>query len=642
MLTREKKLLELLLKGERTYTTNELANLLHVSPRTVKKDVKRAREELKLPDCRLNSQAGKGIWLTCTEEGKKFVNKLIMTHDDDSFAIPENRKYYVLLKLLDAKTFLSMESIADSLYVSKGTVVNDVGEIVPFLKKQGLTLEKRAKYGIRILGKESRVRLAKSAVIGKLVKTEGSGILQKLQPFFKTIDLYRIHKCLHDMEDHYDFTFADMSYTEMVVNVAILIERNREGMLCQAEEAELEGYKRKTEWEIAGYLARGLENAFDVRIEEGEKAYLAMNLLGAKLQNSYKEESIRILSREDSIKLDEILKMAEKVYHEYILEDQLLKNALYMHLEGMFNRLNYQIHMDNPMKQTVKEDLAYEYDIATYIAKLIYEQLDIKLGDNEICDIALYLGAGFERRKAARSTFAPTVVIACGTGMGTSLYFEARLKRIFPDITIRKVLPVSRISEEIGRESQECVISTIPLTLEGINVINVSPVLSDKDIETIRAMLYPVENEVLMPERNQYPRLFSLLNEKITILKCDCKSKEEAIGLLGQRMVMEGYAGDGFIESVLKREKLSPTSIGDTFAIPHAFEGYVQKTGIGLMTLKKPVIWGEERVQIILMLAVDSREGGSLKDIFGELADLTKNHVMIRKILEAERFRQLK
>lgn len=646
MLPREKQLLELLLKADCRYTTSDLANLLHVSQRTVKNDIKHLKEELKGTGCELNSQAGKGIWLVCTEEGRKAVRRLLSDHEAGGFDAPDKRKYHVLLKILDAPSYISMESIADSLYVSKGTIVNDVGESTRFLERQGLTLEKRAKYGVRVIGKESRIRIARAAAISKLVRLHGNHLQEKLQPFFAGVELSKVQQILRETEDHFGFVFADMSYAEMTMNVAIVVERSRRGLNCRATEAELEGYRSKAEWQIGEFLAGALEQAFGIEMPVDDTAYLTMILLGAKFQNIQEElkeqRSLRDLKELDHDKLDEILHRAEEVYQEEILWDQVLKNTLYMHLEGMFNRLSHQIHLDNPIKQMVKETLAYEYDIAAYIGRLIIEQFELALGDDEICDIALYLGASFERKRAAARALAPTVVIACGTGMGTSLYFEARLKRVFPDIIVRKVLPISRIREEVEKEHQDCVISTVPLTLEDVKVVQVSPMLNTKDIERIKEILYPMYKAGQQQKQNRFSNLYGLLNEKITILKCDCKSPEEVIGLMGQRMIREKYADNGFIESVMKRERMASTSIGDMIAIPHAFEGHVLKTGIGLMTLKKPIAWGEERVQIILMLAVDTKAKDKWREIFEELADLTKNGAELRRILEADRFADLR
>jgi len=642
MLPREKKLLELLAKDGRVYTTAQLADLLHVSAKTIKKDIKNVKEELKASGCELISQTGKGVWLTYTDGGNAFIRNLFNDLGQINSDIPENRKYHVLLKLLQAPSYLSMESIADTLYVSKGTIVNDVNEIMPFVEKQGLLIEKKAKYGVRISGKESRIRITQCAVIRRLVRFHGNNLMEKLELFFERSNLQIICSILHEMEDDYGFTFADLSYAEMIVSLAITIERIQQGNFCSPTEGELEGYRRKTQWIIAGYLARKLEQMFRVTMDEREQAYLTMNLLGAKLQNRFAENSTLAFEGQESRRLDGIMKAAEELYHEDILGDQLLRNTLYMHLEGMFNRLDYQIHLDNPMKQMVKDELAYEFEIATYIAGLITEQFGNSLGDDEICDIALYLGASFERRRVYDSSVAPTVVIACGTGMGTSLFFEARFKRIFPDVTIRRVLPISRIREELGQETLDCVISTVPLTLDGIDVIQVSPVLNDRDIDILRSALYSIKRENTVTGRQCYPKLSAMLNDKITILKCDCRTAEEVIGLLGQRMKQEGFVDSGFIGSVLKREKLAPTSIGGTIAIPHAFEGHVIKTGVGLMTLRKPIIWGEERVQIVLMLAVDAGCRDMFRDIFDELADIIKNPAVIRQLIEADKFASLR
>ena len=72
----------------------------------------------------------------------------------------------------------------------------------------------------------------------------------------------------------------------------------------------------------------------------------------------------------------------------------------------------------------------------------VYKRQD--LGEDEICDIALYLGASLERERAMRNRQSPVVTIVCGSGIGTSQFFEAKLGRIFPEIQVRKIVPRSR------------------------------------------------------------------------------------------------------------------------------------------------------------------------------------------------------
>lgn len=74
-----------------------------------------------------------------------------------------------------------------------------------------------------------------------------------------------------------------------------------------------------------------------------------------------------------------------------------------------------------------------------------------------------------------------------------------------------------------------------------------------------------------------YANLFHIVNTRISILKCGCRSKEEAIRLFGGRLHYKGYVNKGVIDSVFLREDLAPTSMVYTFAISYAHEGHVKK-----------------------------------------------------------------
>ena len=111
------------------------------------------------------------------------------------------------------------------------------------------------------------------------------------------------------------------------------------------------------------------------------------------------------------------------MFRENLIGDETLKIAMFLHLKAMFNRLQHQIHLENPMKRMVREELVYEFEVATYVARLIKEEFHADLGEDEICDIALYLGASLERERAMRNRQSPVVTIVCGSGIGTSQFF---------------------------------------------------------------------------------------------------------------------------------------------------------------------------------------------------------------------------
>lgn len=647
LLAREKKILELLYGKKREFTTNELANLLHVSPRTIKTDIKRITQELEeeKTGCTINTKTGRGIWITYDEKGRQYLDNVLMNGDNSSFFLPETRKYYVALRLLDADDYISMESIAESMYVSKGTIVNSINELTPMFERMGLVLEKKVKYGMRIIGEEGQLRIGRAYVIRKLVSNQGNYISSKLQPFFEEIDLERINSIIQETEKELEFILPDTSYSELVIQLAIIVKRIQKGKSCIIEEEELNRYSTKKEWNITQYLSRRLGEEFKIELSNGDRSYLMMNLLGVntRMEDPMVEENLRNVDESDVIDLktwEEILKQTGEAYYENLIEDNMLKSALFMHLKALINRLRHQIHLENPVRHMIKEELVYEVEVASYMARLISERLNIELGENEICDIAIYLGASLEREKAQKSNY--KVVVVCGSGLGTSQFVQARLVRVFPNITITKILSIVRAKVEIKPEDQDFVISTVPLVLKGVHVISVSPMLTEDDILAINEKLNLNKISTANASKGKYANLFALMNEKISIFKCDCKSREEVIGLMGNRLFHEKYVDEGYTESAFKREQLAPTSVGDYFAVPHAYEGHILKKGIGLMTLKKSIMWGNEKVQIVLMLSLDARSQDLFKSVFSELAEITKDTSAIAKILNADKLSDIK
>ena len=149
-LPREKKILQMLLKSEKKFTTSQIAAELKVTPRTIKTDIKRINGVLEKKSCRIQTQQGVGIWLDCDEQGKRCI-KSALYEEADSYISADIRKYHIAAELLMHNgEYTSMENIANRLYVSKATVVMDINELENFWKKFRITFIKKVKYGIRV------------------------------------------------------------------------------------------------------------------------------------------------------------------------------------------------------------------------------------------------------------------------------------------------------------------------------------------------------------------------------------------------------------------------------------------------------------------------------------------------------------
>lgn len=644
LLPREKKIVELLYSGNKAFTTSELANILQISSRTVKADIKKIKLELKGTGCQIQTKTGKGLWLNYNQDGKRYLDGLLLNHENASSILPETRKYYIALKLLDTADYVSMESISDTLYVSKGTIMNDVNKLTSFFEALDLTLEKAVKYGIRIVGLERQRRIAKANVLRKIVVYQGNEVIDKLQPFFENIDIRFISQLIQDAEDKYKFILSDTSYINLLTHISISVERIKKGYLCNDGKYDLFQYDDSKEWHITNFFRKKLSQHYEIVLMKGDVNYIYMNIVASKYQdksvfeNSNPEE-IRKISPQTFDGIIEIIREVDALYGEDLSDDESFICSLFIHINAMFTRLMNSIYLENPLKKTIKRDLTYEYEIGTYISNLLKREYYFDLTDDDICDLTLYVGASLRRKKSRILPHHPTAVIICGTGMSTSQFVEAKLKLVFPQLIIKDTIPLSRIDDLI-REDQDLIISTIPVDVDYLDIITVTPMLNQDDLRLISNKINPSRHPIDYG-KGKYGALTSLFHENITILKCDCRSRDEVIQLLGTRLIHEKYVDDGYIESVMKRENLSPTSIGDGFAIPHSFKGHVLKQGIALMTLKKPVQWGNEKVQIILMLSLDPDNKDSFRVIFSQLAEMMKDYNLIEKIIDSSRYKDI-
>lgn len=645
LLPREKKIIELLYnKNEKKLTTALMATELQVSQRTIKADIKKINQLLEKSGCEISTKAGVGLWLQYTPEGERYLKTLLYNTERASEILPESRKYYVAVKLLQQTDFISMESISQELYISKGTVINDINELEDFWKRYELELIRKVKYGVRVSGEEKQIRIALAATMKKIVGSRGKGLVERVQPFFEDVNLFALKGALLEAEKKFGFILADISYFDFLVQMAIVVSRNKNGITYDWHETESEELQKEKEWTICEYLHTCMEFSEKETLNKAEIIYLTKCLRTAKFQSIFDKNSEDWLSRrrrwpEAYEQMMEALRTADEIYQLELSSDTLLICALFDHLQSMIKRAKDKMFVENPILDTVRRQLVYEYEIATFVTNRFTNHYGVTATEDEIGYVAFHIGASIERMMAKKTARDPEVTLVCATGLGTTQFLEAKLSRLFPNLKIAKVLPINKV-DTLTANMQNFIISTVPLYSEELDIVCISPVLGDEDVKLIREHIRQTTAEEENPEA-VYRQIQKFLHPDITIMQCDCKSKEEVIHLMGCRLMTEGYVDEGYIDSVLERERLAPAVIGNLFAIPHAFEGHILKQGIGLMTLKKPIVWGGEKVQIILMLALDSRAQDSFKGVFGEVVELTGDKRAVERLLRAKDFENL-
>lgn len=134
----------------------------------------------------------------------------------------------------------------------------------------------------------------------------------------------------------------------------------------------------------------------------------------------------------------------------------------------------------------------------------------------------------------------------------------------------------------------------------------------------------------------------SIIKKECIIFDIDEKEKEKAILELVKKLKNQGDITDTemFLNDVLEREKLAPTSLGNEIGLPHGRTENVLKAAVCFGRLKNKILWNQETgefVQIIILIAVPGNdEENTHMKIISRLARKLMHKEFIDKLFIAD------
>lgn len=107
---------------------------------------------------------------------------------------------------------------------------------------------------------------------------------------------------------------------------------------------------------------------------------------------------------------------------------------------------------------------------------------------------------------------------------------------------------------------------------------------------------------------------------------------------------MKTYLEEGFVkseiyESILNREELSSTAMGN-FAMPHAEIKYVNKPVVYIYINRNGILWGEEEVEIVFLFLLNESKKDVIDEIYGYFNDIINSETVLQKIINAKDFEE--
>ena len=621
---RERKLVKLLFESRESLTTEKLAFHLAVTSRTVKSDMKSINAKLSEKDIRIQAKQGKGIWLDVPSGEEQWVYELLYGGDNREHQIRNLRKYEIANYLLDFNAYISIEDICEHLYYSRSSITKELIEVELLLAKYGLNLL-RNNLGIFVDGSEKDIRITKVMLHEKL-NTSRDLCEISMQKEFEGVDITGLYEILLAVETKYRMQFNDKELRDIFYYLAVMIKRHKLH-LNRRKLMKTKDFEQDDLYQLSSVIMEEVCLHFDLEYTKEELLYFYWYISGFSVLQDRMIVNARTYEHAEIYEtLYKVLKEIDGIYHTDFSEDSVLVTNLFHHLIPAINRSKYHIFIENPLLAELKRTFAYAFEISLLIANRLEEHLQICLLDNEIGLFTMHIAAALENKDQPARSF--RVAIVCTTGKGISEFLKARIQSVFREIKVTTILTSSRIEREAIPEQLDFIISTTTLKKADIPVIYVAPVLKDKDVERIRELLMKLQQK----EQYKMKTLYQLLDPRLSMFQIRAADKNSLLHMLCESLIREGYGNQYIYESLLRREEVSGTAIGNLIAIPHPFPEDILKSGIGIAVLKKPVLWDDEKVQIVFLLCISTAENKNLEIIMKDIFEIAQNTELVMEL----------
>ncbi|PHM37004.1 BglG family transcription antiterminator [Xenorhabdus innexi] len=623
---KQKELLNYLMEQNNPTLAVKLSQVLNVSIRTIKNYV-----------VVINEAYGRKIIIS-GRSGYTLSSDANLSLNEKLSEFPRNyqeRACYLIKSILLSRESNNIYDLSADLYISDSTLKSVIYKMNDSFEKFNVRFLCKNNR-LQIIGTEQDLRELIYHVI--IEQTEHRTLdLKRLEVLFGVQQVEVISDIITQVFNRLGYSVCKLSYTSLVLNFLILIQRLNYGNYLNNQFILME----ENDWLklVTENLCDSLQSAFNISITEAERKYCYILL--KTNANIYQAEGKELIEPGRMSLYQFSRQVAESVGEHYLINlatDDFI-SLFCLHISGLEMRLKHNVYTRNPMLDIIKKECRTIFDIAVFISLQLNDFFGKKLNEDEISFLALHVGAEFERQKNKVKKVQAVLLCPEYKGIENRIYHQL-LYDFSDEINIVKI--ISQPSE-LEYVEFELLITTINMpSSQKYETVCISPF----QVREKRAQLFgKIEVANANRKRRALQRNFDLFFEPgLFWFEPGCQHRDELIDMLCQAMFARGYTEADFVRYVYQRENASSTAFG-ILALPHSAKMNAIKTGIAVAISPKGILWGEsERVHVVFLIAINRIDKVCFAECYDALLDIFSQDKMINqlnKITCFEQFREI-
>ncbi len=616
---RQDRLIAVLLRADDWMTASTLADLLGVTPRTVRSYV-----------TAINARSVDGEAIASGPQGYRAQAAAATLRASSAAAgTPRDRLHTIVRALLDTPTGVDLEELSRRLFVSDSTLDADLVRVRALLAGTDLVLERSASI-VRLRGTE----MAQRRLLSRLAQDEmdaGAMDLHGLRRALgsETLDTDAFGPFKTDLVAELGalgYYVNELGIADVVTHIAITVDRVARGYPLDAVSGDADP-RRDTIGARVNDLTR---RHFGLELGVGDGQHLATLVLTRVVAPDARVGPDAARSRIDPEILRVVGEVIASASEAFVVDlaDEDFEVRLALHVQNLVHRARQGAFSRNPLTWSLKSSYPMIYEIAVFIASALHDRLDIEVQDDEIAYIAMHVGGRLERARSAEAMLSATIVCPG--------YYELNeLLRSSVDRSLGLDIEVVGVDtrmdpawEEIGTD---LVLTTIDPPVPADHIVRIQPFLGDADVERVRTAAARVRRgrrlHRLRDELQRYVHATAYINPLADA------GEETIIRSLGATLVAEGIIDEDYVERTIERERMSSTAFSDALAVPHALDMSATRTAIAFGIADGSVAWGPGRVHVVAMVAFSQSDREAFQTVFEQLVEVFSERDSVQRIL---------
>ncbi|WP_028776337.1 BglG family transcription antiterminator [Shimazuella kribbensis] len=629
---REKKLLSILHKKNQWMRSSELASHLSVTPRTIGNDIRKI------------NQLQKKTVIASSNQGYKLLDHDFVTkqiYHDNSKIIPhtQNERIFYLLRKMMTQNHIHIYDLSEEIYVSTSTIEKDLKKVQSLLDQiSDITIIKKGD-NIYIQGYEKEKRALVSEILFQETKNSFFN-LQNYQPYFPHYELEFISEVVLSITSKYDVLINDLSLVNLVVHIAITLDRVQDANLIK--DTDLIISQEMPEYKCALDIGKELSLRYNIQIPEKEIIYLGYLIIGKKISNRSTHTSTPLnnaLNTKYTPIIQRLLQKLESAFGVHLHDDELNLN-LALHTKTAVERVQNGLLIKNPLLTELKSNYPFIFEIAIFITNELYKNIGYAFSEDEIGYFALHVGTTYEKINQQKRNSLQVAIIH-------SKYFKEitdfihKMEELY-HLSINPI-HVSTLYDQRKLNSLEVdlILSTLPMDIElNIPIVQISPFFNQNDQAKFAKFMTEFHKQKQLQLLKTY--IDQYFHEDLFYKNLLFEDRFELIQYIGNELIQRNFVSKSYVDSILKRENISPTSFASHFAIPHAMQMSANKTAIGTMILEKPIKWGDYAVHVVIVIVIKQEERKDFMLLYENLIPILTDRQKIAELTKAKDFQHFK